>query len=114
MTLFPISLGCYLVSVYHPRDRGNPQRIDWAAHAPAATVQNMGVDQRLVQMVPPLLPDAGIHPAVLLWEEVLPPPLPRRLRVLMEEFGDGGIVPWDSGEFRPGGKVPEGSPAETG
>ena len=73
MTLFPISLGCYLVSVYHPRDRGNPQRIDWAAHAPAATIQNMGVDQRLVHMVTALLPGAGIHPAVLLWEEVLPP-----------------------------------------
>ncbi len=27
---------------------------------------------------------------------------------------DGGVVPWDSGEFRPGGKVTEGSPAETG
>jgi hypothetical protein len=44
MTLFPMSLGCYLVSVYHPRYRGNPQGIDWAAHAPAATIQNMGVD----------------------------------------------------------------------
>lgn len=33
-------------------------------------------------VVPPLLAGADVHPAVRLREEVLPPPLPRRLRVL--------------------------------
>jgi hypothetical protein len=44
MPLFPISLGCYSVSVYHPRGRGSPQGIDGAPDAPSAPVQNMGVD----------------------------------------------------------------------
>ncbi len=44
MPLFPISLGCYLVSVYHPRGRGSPQGIDRAPDAPSAPVQDMGVD----------------------------------------------------------------------
>ena len=41
-----MSLGCYSVSVYHPRGRGSPQGIDGAPDAPSAPVQNMGVDQR--------------------------------------------------------------------
>lgn len=44
MPLYPISLGCYAVSVYHPRGRGSPQGIDGAPDAPPAPVQNMGVD----------------------------------------------------------------------
>lgn len=44
MPLFPISLGCYPVSVYHPRGRGSPQGIDGAPDAPSAPVQDVGVD----------------------------------------------------------------------
>ena len=39
-----MSLGCYSVSVYHPRARGSPQGIDGAPDAPSAPVQNMGID----------------------------------------------------------------------
>jgi len=46
MPLFPISLGCYLVSVYHPRGRGSSQGIDRASHAPSASVQDMSVTHR--------------------------------------------------------------------
>ena len=46
MPHFPISLGCYLVSVYHPRRWGSFQGIDRASHAPSASVQNMGVNHR--------------------------------------------------------------------
>ncbi len=41
MPRFPISLGCYPVSVIHSRGRKSPQGID---RAPGAPVQNMGVD----------------------------------------------------------------------
>ena len=46
MPLFPISLGCYLVSVYHARGRGSSQGIDRASHAPSASVQDMSVNHR--------------------------------------------------------------------
>jgi hypothetical protein len=44
MPRFPIPLGCYPVSVYHPRGRGSPQGIDRAPDAPYAPGQNLGVD----------------------------------------------------------------------